>query len=387
MSTLTCTPLTRGPSAHYPLYYFIPGFTEDGEFMVVHEESNNDVQLCRLHISSGECIPLTAGKTQRAGWARWCTDSMTGIYTHLSALNVQSEEVWWFESPAEQPQLLQVKARHLRTLAARDILERPGRLPIGQSAFSPDGSLFAFIHADAETFYPRYDRMMEEGGRFEDFRQTIPTVIEWVDTQTGEPRGSVSLPYHVHHVLFVDHQTILVNHPQDGNGMWIMDLHQGPSSIRVLRPQDEAGSICHQVITQRGIDYEVFRKSEGTLANTVGHYYWPEDRWVETTLDVKGYSHTGLDPAGRFCFFEVSGKDLHALYALLHPMDPAKRELRLLKELAPYAGRGQRYHAHPFLTPDRSKMIFTEALEGVSQVFALDVREYTERDDIGWPER
>jgi len=67
MSTLNCTPLTHGPSAHYPLYYFIPSFTEDGEFMVVHKETHNDVLLCRLHIPSGECIPLTAGKTQRAG--------------------------------------------------------------------------------------------------------------------------------------------------------------------------------------------------------------------------------------------------------------------------------------------------------------------------------
>jgi len=312
---------------------------------------------------------------------------MTGIYNHLSALNVHNEDVWWFESPPDQPHLLQLKARHLRTLTARDILELPGRLPIGQSAFSPDGSMFAFIHADAETFYPRYDRMVEAGGSFEDFRQTIPTVIEWVDTQTGEHRGAVSLSYHVHHVLFADNKTILVNHPQDGNGMWVMDLHLGPSSIRVLRPQDEAGRVCHQVITQRGIDYEVFRKEQGAMVNTVGHYFWPEDRWIETPLDVGGYSHTGLDPAGTFCFFEVSGKDLHALYALLHPMNPTKRELRLLKKLAPYPGRGQRYHAHPFLNPDRSKMIFTEAVEGVSQVFALDVQEYTKRDDIGWPER
>jgi len=88
---------------------------------------------------------------------------MTGIYNHLSALNVHNEDVWWFESPPDQPHLLQLKARHLRTLTARDILELPGRLPIGQSAFSPDGSMFAFIHADAETFYPRYDRMVEKG--------------------------------------------------------------------------------------------------------------------------------------------------------------------------------------------------------------------------------
>lgn len=191
----------------------------------------------------------------------------------------------------------------------------------------------------------------------------------------------------MHHVLFVDDETILVNHVEDGNGMWVMNLKEGPSSMRTLRPADEHGRVCHQVITKQGIDYEAFRQEEGQLINTVGHYYWPEDRWVEHVLDVKGYSHTGLDPAGEFCFFEVSGRDSHAMYALIHPMDESKRELIKLKELAPYAGKGQRFHGHPFLSPDRKWMVFTEAVDGVSQVHMLNVEDFTSRTDIGWPNR
>jgi len=379
-------PLTSGPAAHYPLYYFTPSMTSDGRYLIVHEQHGQDVQLCRVDIETGETQPLTDGKTDRGGWARWCDDTTTGIYNHLSALNLSTNEIWWFESPPGQPELLQLNARNLETLEERRVLTLPGRISIGQSAFSPDGKQFAFIHTDASAFWPNFDAYTKKGwGHHQEWRQQTPAVIETVDTETGSHQSAISLEFHVHHVIFADNDHILVNHVEDGNGMWVMNLQEGPSSIRTLRPADEKGRVCHQVVTERGIDYEVFSTFSGEHKNTVGRHAWPGDHWVEIPLGVKGYAHTGWDPAGQFCFYEVSSPDSHALYALLHPLDPERRELRKLKELAPYPGHGQRFHAHPFLSWDRKWMIFTEAVDGISQVYALDVKDLTSRKDIGWP--
>lgn len=82
-------------------------------------------------------------------------------------------------------------------------------------------------------------------------------------------------------------------------------------------------------------------------------------------------------------FYEVASESGHALYALLYPWDDARRETVTLKDLAPYAGDGQRFHAHPFLGPDRDWMVFTEAVDGVPQVFSLDVSDLSRHDDIG----
>ena len=71
--------ITSGPSAHYPLYYFIPSFSKDGRYMVVHEVTGNDVQLVRLEMATGELTPLTQGTSTHSGWARWCNEEMTGI--------------------------------------------------------------------------------------------------------------------------------------------------------------------------------------------------------------------------------------------------------------------------------------------------------------------
>ena len=61
--------------------------------------------------------------------------------------------------------------------------------------------------------------------------------------------------------------------------------------------------------------------------------------------------------------------------------------MQLLKliELAPYAGIGQRFHAHPFLSWDRKELFFTDAVNGLPQVFTLNVERLTRHQDIGWP--
>lgn len=50
--------------------------------------------------------------------------------------------------------------------------------------------------------------------------------------------------------------------------------------------------------------------------------------------------------------------------------------MEVLRELTPIV-RGQRYHAHPFLGPERRWLYFVEVVDGYSQVCALDVSDLT----------
>jgi len=380
--------LTAGPAAHYPLYYFVPSHTADGRHMVVHREAGGDVQLHRLDAATGELTPITAGRSRDSGWAMWCERGMTGVYNHLSALNVSTGELWWFEDAGGRPGALELYAADVKTLARRRVLDLPGRVPIGQTAFSPDGRTFAYIHADSDAFRAALDRRGPWSAH-EAWRQTVSCAIGLIDTATGEHRELVALPFHAHHVLFADDRHVLVNHAPDGNGMWVMPitghLPKRPGDLRVLRPPDERGRVCHQVVTARGIDYEVFAKFDGRQVNYVGRHAWPGDTWHEVRLPAEGYAHTGFDPAGRLLICEVAG-ETHGLYALLHPLDDGRREFRRLRGLPPYPGHGQRFHAHPFLGPDRRWVYFTEAVDGVSQVCRLDIADLAARDGCGWPD-
>ena len=88
--------------------------------------------------------------------------------------------------------------------------------------------------------------------------------------------------------------------------------------------------------------------------------------------------HVGLDPAGRFDFIEHAG-ERHELLAVNAADDPeATRGVRLLRTLRSPFHDHQRHHAHPFLSPDRTRMIFTDWSEdGFAQVHALDVSDLT----------
>jgi len=70
MSPRPLRQLTQGDSAHYPLYYFTPSLTRDGRYLITHEQTGQDVQLCRVALTTGETLPLTSGKTARGGWGR-----------------------------------------------------------------------------------------------------------------------------------------------------------------------------------------------------------------------------------------------------------------------------------------------------------------------------
>lgn len=416
--------LTAGGANHYPLYYFVPSHSADGRWMVVHSEATGWVQLCRLDLDSGEMVQLTEGRTRESGWAIWCEPQLRGIYNHLSSLNRARGEVWYFQDEADsRAGTMQLRAVDVSTGADRLVLSMPGRMSVGQSAFSPDGRLFAFIHADHDAFRRAIsDRMGMEGmGRrvdHEAWRRTVGTTITVVDVASGAAWTAAALAYHVHHVLFVDARTLLVNHCEDGNGMWVMDVEGGEATV--LRPANERGRVCHQTVTASGVWYEAFRDGEwdgrtvvglwrrrseggrgsagaggsesvgGSDVGSVGDGGWSGEAegvdglgaWREFDLALPGYAHTAMDPRGRSLFMEVDG-EAHELVYVRGPWDASKRALVRVRLLAKAPARGQRYHAHPFLAAtgddghDRRWLYHTAVIDGYSQVCAVDVSDLT----------
>lgn len=372
----TIRQLTSAAANSYPLYYFIQSITPDNRFLVFHSERTGWVQLYRLDLTSGEIVQLSDGRTRDAGWAIWCQPRLRGVYNHLSSLNGVRREVYYFQDE-------EVRSTHLETLDNQVVHAMPGRISIGQTGFSPDGRWFAFIHADREHFTRAIAdreaiRNMGQPFDHEAWRAGVPCVIGLIDTATGAYREVLRLDYHVHHVFFLDDRRLLINHVRGENGMWSVEIDGGTQ--RVLRPRNGHGAICHQVITARGIFYEANDWRDGQRIVWYGHYRLEDDAHREMLLPGVGYVHSGRDPAGRFHFIENQG-DEHALLALDGFEEGDALTTRLLRRLTaiPF---GQRYHAHPFLGPDRRWLYYTEVIDGFSQVCALDLGSELNVDSI-----
>lgn len=375
--------LTTAPANNYPLYYFIPSITPENDVLIFHSERTGWVQLYKLDLHSGVITQLTDGHSRNSGWAIWCEHHLRGIYNHLSALNGVKREVYYFQEE-------EVRATHLDTLENRLICTLPGRISMGQTGFSPDGKHFAFIHADRAHFTEAIaDREailnMKQPFSHEEWRRQVPVTISVIDTETGAMRTVTEVDFHVHHVFFIDNRRLLINHVAGENGMWIINLDG--TGKRNLRPSNVGhGAICHQVVNERGIFYEANIWHDNQREVWFGRYDLADDTFAEVQLPGVGYVHTGMDPAGKFLFIENQvGSEGHALISIHYPHQPEKYELRTLHTLAPII-RGQRYHAHPFLGPDRQWLYYTEVIDGFSQVCALDVSDLVDRNEY-WDAR
>ena len=376
----TLTRLTAGSSNSYPLYYFTPSVTPDGRHFVFHSERSGEVQLYRLDLTSGEIGQLTDGHTKDSGWAVWCDWHLDGIYNHLSALHPSNGEVWYFQDD-------EIRATNTASFANRPVAKLPqGRMSIGQSAFSPDGRWFAYIHADEGAYRALLaDREARtKAGLFHwtpdhhgSFRNAIGSTLAIVDTATGVEHEVITTDYHFHHVLFVDNDTMLINHPKGVAGMWV--VKRDGTGVRHLRAETALGAhgamVNHQVITERGIAYEaVAYYPDGGRDTWLGCYDPTHHTFSERLLPTDGYVHVGFDPAGRFDFVENSGKQ-HTLMTV-HP--GANRDMplvtKVLRRLSSPDHDDQRFHAHPFLAADRRQLYFTDwSPQQHAQICALDV--------------
>lgn len=367
--------LTSAAAHNYPLYYFIETITADNRYLIFHSERSGWVQLYRLDLHSGEITQLSDGRTRDSGWAMWCEHRLRGIYNHLSALNGPRREVYYFQDE-------ELRATHLDSLGNRLVQRLPGRISIGQSGFSPDGRHYAFIHADRVLFQRALaDKEalanMRQPVDHDRWRQDVPCVIGLIDTETGAYRDVMHVPFHIHHVFFIDNQRLLLNHLPHENGMWSVRIDG--SDEQVLRPRGEngaRGAICHNLITERGIFYESNEFRDGERKVWIGHYDPADGSFTEHPLPDVGYVHTGWDPAGLVHFYNnQEGSARHQLLWVTHPFD-ARQEVTVLREMTPIV-RGQRFHAHPFLGPERKWLYFTEVVDGFSQICALDVGDLT----------
>lgn len=367
---------TAGRGHSYPLYYFVPSITADRRHLVYHREGPAGVQLHRLGLTDGSDRRLTDGRARDAGWAIWCEPRLHGVHTHLSALDPARGTVYFFDQRG-------LHAVDVATGAGRLLTTLDGRIPVGQSAVSPDGRRLAFVDADRTGFTAAYaDReRRERAGTFrwadhDPWRRTVPTRICTADTRTGELTVVSELDFHVHHLLFVDDATLLVNHERDGNGMWTLDPATG--ATRSLRPADEHGRVCHQVVAGPALLYETSRPEDDV--SYFGRYDLGGHTWREWRLPAGvGYVHTGNDPAGTFLVIEGCAPGKHGLYRVL-PGDRDEADVELLHELNPAVYDvldQQRHHAHPFLSPDRTELFFTDVLDGRSQICSLDVADLT----------
>lgn len=95
--------------------------------------------------------------------------------------------------------------------------------------------------------------------------------------------------------------------------------------------------------------------------------------------DTRGLRSHRLRPGGPLSLYRDPIGTRHELLAVLHPEDPERLELKLLRTLSPIA-HGQRYRAHPFLGPDRQWLFFADVIDGFSQVCAIDVRDLVDQD-------
>lgn len=381
------TRLTDGSSNSYALYYFVPSVTPDGRFLVFHSERSGEVQLYRLDLATGAIGQLTDGHTRDAGWAVWCEWHLDGIYNHLSAINPVSGEVWYFQDD-------ELRATNVASFANRLVRKLPsGSMPIGQSAFSPDGNWFAYIRADEAMFRASLTarEAKTRAGQFrwtpdhQDWRNALPTTLALVDTRTGDEREVTTTGYHFHHVLFVDNDTLLINHPRNVAGMWL--INRDGSARRHVRPETAPGAhgamVNHQVITARGVAYEaVAYHSDGSRDTWLGLYDPRRNRFSERLLPTDGYVHVGFDPAGRFDFVENSGKAHTILTAHAGTNTDMPLVTKVLRTLSSPDHDDQRHHAHPFLAAERQRLYFTDwSASGHAQVCALDVSDLVAEAD------
>jgi hypothetical protein len=371
----TIRQFTSAAANSYPLYYFIPTVTPDSRYLIFHSERSGWVQLYRLDLDSGEIVQLTDGHARDSGWAIWCEHHLRGIFNHLSALNGVRREVYYFQDE-------EIRSTHLDSLENRKVHALPGRISIGQTGFSPDGRHFAFIHADGDGFRQAIadrEALLNMGQPFdhESWRNQVPATVGVIDTETGDYRDVIVLDFHVHHVFFLTNARLLINHTRGHNGMWTVNLDG--SDVQELRSSNGHGDVCHQVATEAGIYYEANAWQDGRRSVWFGRYDLASGTFDEIPLPDVGYVHTGYDPAGRFLFVENQG-ERHELLSIHYPRDPERFQMRLLRRLSPIA-RGQRYHAHPFLAPDRRWLFFTEVIDGFSQICAIPVADLVDRDE------
>jgi hypothetical protein len=340
--------LTSGNAFCYPLYYFIPSITKDAKYLVHHRAGNNEVQLYRLNLRTGESARLTRGDCPKTQWRYWCVESGPGVLDHRSVLNVARGEVIYFDGN-------RVRRVDVETLEDELLFVLPeDREPIGQNCTTPDGRWLVYI--DAPKGSSR--RQPCKGAK-----------VAAYNFDTKEHRVLRTIDVAIHHVTAYDNEHFVFCHPPEHNGMMMTDLNGG--EYVELRHGDPGvrGHLCHFLMTRRGIAYEV----PGPAYSGIYEPFTRRRFEFKLPPDL-GYVHTGWDPEGRLWFYECAGT-IHQMIALARLDDQEGDQWLQLSGNWPTYGGGQKSHFHPQLTPDRKWILFTggDPSTQTNHVFLLDV--------------
>lgn len=372
--------LTTGDAYCYPLYYFIPSLTADLRYLVYHRAEDGVVQMHRLDLTTGESIRLTDAAAPHAEWLPWCPNPCRGVLDHRSVLNVPRGELIYFDDAA-------AFAVDVRSLGRRFLFEvPPGRQVNSQNCVSADGRWLVYIHHDRALY-----RQLLEAGFGASRHLSRGTALCAYDLDTGEHRTLVRINSPIHHVAALDASfgagRFVFCRPASESGMLLTDLRGGHYTH--LRTQDDTGaSVCHFVVTRRGVAYEALADGRGASA---GLYHPDTHRHVEFALPADfGYTHAGRDPEGRWFLFEHHARGahgtpgVHAMHALARYDTQGRHAWLPLTGDWPTHGRGQRAHFHPQLTPDRRWILFTagDSDTRTNHIFLLDVRDLAETEGV-----
>lgn len=355
--------LTQGSAWCYPLYYFIPTFTDDGRWLIYHQAAGGEVQLYRLELATGRSVQLTHATHPDTQWRPWCTNDGRGVRDHRSVLNVARNLVVYFDGN-------EARAIDVATLAEHALFSLPpDREPIGQNTTTPDGRWLVYIDAPA-------------GSQWGQPCHGAAVVV--YDFDTGQQHELCRIDSAVFHVTSYGNEHFIVTHPADIEGMMLTHLWRG--GCELLREGDPGvqGRLIHCICTDRGIVYEVPK------VQLTGLYDPLRRRRFEFRLpDYFRYVHTGADPAGRLWFYENSTAwnrfDVHDLHFLVALGDDGRRDSwQALTGTWPTYGGGQKAHFHPRLTPDRRWILFSggDPASQTTHLFLLDTSDLADSQGI-----
>lgn len=357
----TITQLTSGDGHDYPLYYFIPTTTDDGESVVFHRHQAGQVQLYRLDISTGQTVQLTNASTPNALWRPWLwPESATGVRDQLSAFNTVTNEAIYYDGN-------ELRAVHIHSLEDRLLHTVPeDRTPCSLTGVSPDGRRFVFAHIDRA--YWEKDSLTREPVKHD----AADCRLELLDLQTGDVHTLVRLNTWITHANFYDNTRVLLCHLATERAILLTDLNGGWYTH--LRTQDDRGSTCHYQSTEQGITYEV-------ESDLVGVCDPDEMTFTEYDVDGPAISHIGYDPTCRLWVYETRDEGDGRAICFLPRLETGKpNQAELLLGPTRTWGINQTSHLHPRIMPDRKHLMFTggDPSTETNHLCLLDVGDLTD---------
>lgn len=369
----TVVQLTQGDSLNYPLYYFIPSITQDNRFLIHHKVSNQEVQIYRLDLTTGEDACITDAKSQDTFWYPWCVDKGKGVLDHRSLLNVERNTVIYFDDN-------QVFEVNVETLEKSLLFELPpDRLAIGQNCVTTDGKWLIYIHHDRKTF-----EKIKTLSHFEGRSISKHTALCAYNFETKEHRDILYINSPIHHVLPYDEKHIVFCHPTMEDGMLFTSI-EGGYYTHLRTQQRDGGTVCHYIATQKGIMYEILGSDTGRVY--CGIYNPFTHNKFEIPLPKEfAYTHTGYDEEAKIWFYENCDfeKNVHDMYLLTnHDAEKGDNWVKLFGNWPTYGG-GQSSHFHPRITPDRKWVLFTAGDSSVNKnhIYLLDISDVEDTKGI-----